>query len=105
MNCSQCGNDNRTGAKFCRTCGTKFALACSSCGTVNEPGAAYCDNCGSPIAAPSSSLVPSSKFQVPRQDSDLRTPNPELSPVSYTPPHLAERIRAEQAALEARGSH
>jgi hypothetical protein len=25
-------------------------------------------------------------------------------PVSYTPPHLAERIRAEQAALEGRGS-
>lgn len=26
------------------------------------------------------------------------------SPASYTPPHLAERIRAEQAALEARGT-
>src|SRR5215510_1119625 len=25
-------------------------------------------------------------------------------PVSYTPPHLAERIRAEQVALEARGA-
>src|SRR6185436_19717620 len=25
-------------------------------------------------------------------------------PVSYTPPHLAERIRAEQVALEARGT-
>ena len=48
--------------------------------------------------------VPSSKFQVPSQDAELRTPNPELSPVTYTPPHLAERIRAEQAALEARGS-
>src|SRR5215475_8786919 len=28
---------------------------------------------------------------------------PHHPPVSYTPPHLAERIRAEQAALEARG--
>jgi class 3 adenylate cyclase/predicted ATPase len=27
-----------------------------------------------------------------------------LTPASYTPPHLAERIRAEQAALEARGT-
>ena len=35
-------------------------------------------------------------------DAGLRIPNPELSPVSYTPPHLAERIRAEQAAMEAR---
>src|SRR5262245_54234223 len=26
------------------------------------------------------------------------------SPVSYPPPHLAERLRAEQAALEARGA-
>src|SRR5262249_37093735 len=25
-------------------------------------------------------------------------------PIAYTPPHLAERIRAEQSALEARGS-
>jgi class 3 adenylate cyclase len=48
--------------------------------------------------------VPSSKFQVPSQDTEPRTPNPELSPVSYTPAHLAERIRAEQAAREARGA-
>ena len=29
-------------------------------------------------------------------------PSPPLAPASYTPSHLAERIRAEQAALEAR---
>src|SRR5437899_6557345 len=28
----------------------------------------------------------------------------DARPVAYTPPHLAERIRAEQAALEARGA-
>ncbi len=28
----------------------------------------------------------------------------EAKPIAYTPPHLAERIRAEQAALEARGA-
>src|SRR5262249_39559897 len=48
--------------------------------------------------------VPNSKFQVPRQDIELRTPNSERSPISYTPSHLAERIRAEQAVLEARSS-
>ena len=31
------------------------------------------------------------------------TPNPQ-PPAAYTPAHLAERIRAEQAALEARGA-
>ena len=29
---------------------------------------------------------------------------PTPPPASYTPPHLAERIRAEQAAMEARGA-
>ena len=33
-----------------------------------------------------------------------RPPSPTPPPTSYTPPHLAERIRAEQAALEARGA-
>jgi len=31
-----------------------------------------------------------------------RAPSPSQLPASYTPPHLAERIRAEQAALESR---
>ena len=48
------------------------------------------------------SLVEGSKVQ--SQDAELRTPNSELLPVSYTPAHLAERIRAEQAAMEARGA-
>src|SRR5882672_8821575 len=34
---------------------------------------------------------------------DARRQTLDPRPVSYTPPHLAERIRAEQAALEARG--
>ena len=33
----------------------------------------------------------------------VSVPAQSLAPASYTPPHLAERIRAEQAALEARG--
>jgi hypothetical protein len=41
------------------------------------------------------------------QKQETRNEKPLVSaqpPVSYTPAHLAERIRAEQAALEARGS-
>jgi class 3 adenylate cyclase/predicted ATPase len=47
--------------------------------------------------------VSDSKFEVssfPPPTHELRTQNPEL----WTPPHLAERIRAEQVALEARGA-
>ena len=35
---------------------------------------------------------------------DPRRPTLDPRPISYTPAHLAERIRAEQAALEARGA-
>ena len=60
------------------------------------------DKDGKMLVWAGASPIPSSKpvlslvegFQVPSQDSQLRTPNSELSPVSYTPPHLAERIRA-----------
>jgi hypothetical protein len=45
--------------------------------------------------------VLSSKFQV--SSSQPLAPNTQ-PPIAYTPPHLAERIRAEQAALEARGA-
>ena len=101
MQCPQCQQSNRTEAKFCKTCGTKLDLACPTCGTANESGAAYCDNCGSPIAAPSSPPVPSSKFQV----SSFQPLAPGLrtsDPGRWTPPHLADRIRTEQSALEAR---
>src|SRR5258705_12662671 len=33
-----------------------------------------------------------------------RPPTQSQPPASYTPPHLAERILAEQAAMEARGA-
>ena len=35
---------------------------------------------------------------------DARRQPLDARPISYTPPHLVERIRAEQAALESRGA-
>ena len=49
------------------------------------------------------SSVPSLESKTAKP-SDARRQTLDPRPVSYTPPHLAERIRAEQAALEARGS-
>ena len=40
--------------------------------------------------------------RTPTSDSGPRTP--DSRPVNYTPPHLADRILAEQAAMESRGS-
>src|SRR5262245_50119809 len=92
MHCPQCQHENREGAKFCEACGSKLELICPSCGNSVRPGAAFCDNCGA-------RLTPQSPVS---QSPDSRPQTLDPRPISYTPPHLAERIRAEQTALEAR---
>lgn len=78
--CTKCGFENTAGANFCQQCGNRLAQSCVSCGKALELSARFCDACGERV-------------------SDLPQ-TPFLVPVQYTPPHLAERIRAEQAALE-----
>src|SRR5262245_25507552 len=94
MHCPQCQHENREGAKFCEACGSKLELICPSCGNSVRPGAAFCDNCGA-------RLTPQSPVS---QSPDSRPQTLDPRPISYTPPHLAERIRAEQTAMEARGA-
>ncbi len=84
MRCGSCGQDNREGASFCRSCGAGLAPACPSCGASVEPGASFCDACGDPLAAPS----PPAEAPEPR---------------SYTPERLAEKILAARGSLE--GEH
>ena len=82
MRCLQCDTDNPDGARFCIECGAALQNRCPNCGGENVPRAKFCMECGTSLA---------------------RLPNPQ-SPTPNPPPHLAERIRAEQAALEARGA-
>jgi class 3 adenylate cyclase/predicted ATPase len=51
MLCPSCGAENRSGARFCRGCGTALALACPSCGAAAEPEQSFCDECGSALGA------------------------------------------------------
>ena len=83
VHCANCGFENAVGAKFCEQCGARLALICARCGEELSPTARFCSACGAPV----SELLQASS----------------AAPVHYTPSHLAERIRAEQAALEARG--
>jgi class 3 adenylate cyclase len=63
--------------------------------------AKFCAECGISLTTQPPSSVSGSKFQVPSP----QPPIPNLQPpISYTPQHLADRILAEQAAREARGS-
>src|SRR5712692_3854886 len=98
MRCAQCQHDNREGAKFCEACGSKLELVCSACGTVLRLGAAFCDNCGTRLEE--GEKAKRGKSEKENGQSGLRTADPGR----WTPPHLAEHIRAEQAAMEARGA-
>lgn len=67
MDCSNCGETNRTGAKFCDECGTPLQRACESCGHELRPTAKFCDECGTPADG-----SPPSTPQVPPVDEAVR---------------------------------
>ncbi|WP_166359406.1 adenylate/guanylate cyclase domain-containing protein [Pseudomonas akapageensis] len=93
MRCANCGLENPSGASFCEACGVRLSRSCPRCGHEAGGSAKFCSECGAPLtdapAAPSARPKPVSE--------------PSPAPIHYTPHHLAERIRAEQAAMEARG--
>src|SRR5262249_9044016 len=82
MRCPACGFENASGIG---ECGAPLKLKCGSCGFENAPGIKFCGECGQHLA-----------------DSPSRAALPK--PRTYTPKHLAERILAEQAAMEARSA-
>jgi class 3 adenylate cyclase/predicted ATPase len=105
MRCASCQHENPEEAHFCLLCGSELTKVCPQCQQVLPPEAQFCMACGqaltsAPFTTQPQTLVSSSKFQVPSSQPLAPSTQP---PSRYTPPHLAERIRAEQAALEARG--
>jgi class 3 adenylate cyclase/tetratricopeptide (TPR) repeat protein len=54
LTCTNCGTENRPGAKFCIECGTPFAATCPNCGTVNPPGAKFCSECATALGGSAS---------------------------------------------------
>jgi class 3 adenylate cyclase/tetratricopeptide (TPR) repeat protein len=83
MNCPRCGTANSAGRRFCAECGSALALACPSCGFSNEPGVKFCGGCGAVLGA--SPVTGEPRF---------------VSPETYTPGHLAEKILTSKRALE-----
>ncbi|WP_459572321.1 adenylate/guanylate cyclase domain-containing protein [Cupriavidus sp. 8B] len=91
MRCANCGFESAMRARFCEACGTKLARICPNCGYELSPTAKFCSECGSPLNESS--------------QTSSALPHPAVpAPIHYTPAYLAERILAEQAALEARGA-
>src|SRR4051794_35937863 len=84
MACLACGLENRPEARFCNGCGAALAVRCASCGQVNPPGSRFCDACGHGlVASPTADRTASA-----------------MTPQTYTPKHLAEKILAGREALQ-----
>lgn len=85
MKCSVCQHDNEAVALFCEECGSKLAHSCAKCGTELKLTAKFCLKCGAHTGTNAPESQPFSR-----------------SVADYTPKHLADRIRAEQALLASR---
>src|SRR5262245_26002198 len=86
MICQQCHSENSSGAIFCDQCGARLESACPKCGEPNRPGAKFCRNCGQLM-----NHIPAAS---PAAVSGV------LSPETYVPKHLAEKILASRQSLE-----
>ncbi|MCP3716467.1 adenylate/guanylate cyclase domain-containing protein [Paraburkholderia sp. CNPSo 3281] len=89
MRCTNCGFENLNQARFCEACGTLLTRTCPRCGHEAAAAARFCNECGAQLDA--------------TPESARSTAEPPPAPIHYTPHHLAERIRAEHVAMEARG--
>jgi class 3 adenylate cyclase len=100
MTCPSCGAPSGAGAKFCQECGAKLPLGCPGCGTIVAADQKFCAECGRrlfPAPVPASPPAPAAGQPLPAAPrADLRSQTPS----GYTPPHLAERILKDRAALE-----
>ena len=82
MQCTQCQQENPASANFCLNCGARQTKVCPQCQQALPPEARFCSACGQAFTGQPATVTPA----------------------AYTPTHLAERIRAEHAALEARAA-
>src|ERR671924_712319 len=82
VQCPACGHLSREGARFCANCAEPLPqeVACPRCGASNPSDQNFCDRCGNLLVE------------------HRKAPAPD--PRSYTPDHLAEKIRAARGSLE-----
>ena len=80
MKCPRCQTENDAGARFCEDCGARLEATCPSCGAPVRSGKKFCRSCGAALTT-----EPAGRF---------------ISPESYTPKHIAEKILISKSALE-----
>jgi len=93
MLCPRCQTQNRSGAQFCRQCGTRLESVCPTCNAPVEPGSRFCDACGADLTAGAAAA--------PAPATSAAPPPAQFGPPGvYTPRHLAEKILTSRSALE-----
>jgi class 3 adenylate cyclase/tetratricopeptide (TPR) repeat protein len=83
LKCSRCEYDNPPASNFCLGCGARLGATCGGCGNDLPAGSRFCNKCGTPVSG-----------------GESRGPAPFVSPATYTPKHLAERILTSKSAVE-----
>ena len=58
MICASCGTENRSGSRFCDSCGTALAATCPHCGEPNRADARFCASCGQALGADAPAAIP-----------------------------------------------
>jgi class 3 adenylate cyclase/tetratricopeptide (TPR) repeat protein len=81
MRCWSCNYETPVEAKFCEQCGAPRARVCAHCGSYASPTAKFCPQCGRSLIG----VAGDSRF---------------VSPKSYTPQHLADKMFTARAALK-----
>ncbi|MCZ6860654.1 MAG: zinc-ribbon domain-containing protein, partial [Alphaproteobacteria bacterium] len=83
LECPRCQFENPDDDRFCGGCGAPLEKTCSSCGHANRPNVRFCGGCGTELAG----AEPPGRAEF-------------AAPQSYTPKHLADRIRTARGAVE-----
>ncbi|OQA22273.1 MAG: Double zinc ribbon [Chloroflexi bacterium ADurb.Bin360] len=117
MRCSNCGTENRVGARNCKQCGQPLLISapsapaavpspapspglsvCPSCGMSLKPGTRFCTRCGTEVNAtpfnpPPANVAPTLAPQPP-QGMVPESPQPRLvqPPVPIPPPSVANSV-------------
>src|SRR5688572_24657693 len=104
MRCSRCGSDHPQGSKFCIECGIPLTNRCQRCGAANLPRAKFCGACGTSLSGRTTIPASTPPTRPTGQAAAVGVHTQAINPMAYTPRYLAERILAEQEALEARGA-
>ena len=81
MKCVCCDHDNPPSLKFCGECGARLTILCQACGKPSRIEQTFCGDCGARLVQESTVVK-------------------QLSPESYPPKHLAEKILRSKSTLE-----